>query len=133
MEFQIYTDEEREQVINVLKTLPLPVKLRTDGIFKNRTVQQNAYYWLTVSKVADHMGLTQREAHHMLLKEFCTVREYEEDGEIKVDVLSTTSMDSLQMEQYLEKIRRWMLTVHGLYLPMPNEMIVDEELKIKTI
>lgn len=133
MEFQAYTDEERNKVIDVLKALPLPIKLKVDGIFKDRSLSQNSYYWLTVSKIADHMGLTQREAHHMLLKEFATVREYEEDGDIKCDVESTAMMNTLRMEQYLENIRRWMLTVHGLYLPLPNEYIEDNELKIKTI
>lgn len=133
MELQIYTEEDKNRLLGFINLMKYPYKIKMDGIFPNRSVQQNRYYWNVVSKVADHLGLTQREAHHLLLKEFATVEEYEDDGEIKVVVESTTSMSTMRMEQYLESIRRWMLTIHGLYIGMPNEYFEETELKIKEL
>ena len=132
MQFQIYTEEDKKKLYEFLTVTPYPFKVRLDGIYKDRSISQNRYYHLIKKQLADHLGLTPRECHNMLLREFALIEEIQVDGEWKDKVESTTGMTTLRMEEFLENIRRWALTIHGLYLPLPNE-IIDEELKFKII
>jgi len=134
MEFQIYTNEDKETFLGMMREMKPPFKAKVDNIYKNRSISQNRYYHLIKKMSADHLGLLPNEMHNEFLKMFALVEEKVIDGEVKCDVESTAGMSTLRMEKFLEDIKRWMLTVHGLYLADPNEMIDDTgELKLKLI
>jgi len=84
---------------------------------KNRSNQQNRYYWGVICKlVADHTGYTPDEIHQILAHEFIS---YEKDG--KVFTMSTTKLKTSEFEAYLEDCRRWAATTLQVYIPLPNE------------
>jgi len=148
MEFQIYSEEEKETLLSVVRDMKPPFKAKVDNIYKGRSIPQNRYYHLIKKKAADHLGELPHELHRKFLKMFALIEEkYDEkkhkgkgmlylidEDDMGYVVESTAGMDTLRMEKFLEDIKRWMLTIHGLYLPEPNEMIDDtDELILKLI
>lgn len=134
MEFQIYTQDDKESFINVYKELKLPIKVLVENIYKQRTIPQNKYYHKIKKDLADFLGMRPDEMHDYLLKKFALVEEKVIDGEVKHLVESTAYMTTERIEKFLEDVRRWAMMEHNYYIPMPNELINDyDELKLKLI
>jgi hypothetical protein len=131
MEFQIYNDDDKEQFISVLNAMRCPIKGKLDNIYDNRSIPQNKYYHLIKKQLAEHLGETPPEMHKILLKEFALIEEKVVNGEVEYIVESTSGMDTLRMEKFLEDIRRWALTIHGFYIAMPNEIFDEYENQLK--
>ena len=84
---------------------------------KNRSGQQNRYYWGVVCKlVSDHTGYTPEESHQIMAEMFLS---YEKEG--KVFTRSTTKLRTADFEIYMEQCRRWAAMELRIYLPLPNE------------
>ena len=69
-------------------------------------------------------------------KKYLLVEDFIEDGNIRYIVRSTAGLNTMEWEQFLEKVRRDAMLEHDIYLPMPDEMFLDEdnlELKLKII
>jgi hypothetical protein len=75
-----------------------------------RSLNQNRYYHGVVVRVlADHWALTDQQAHELIKKEF--------------GVRSTAVLETAQFEDFLERVRAWALTDHGVTVPMPGEVL----------
>ena len=131
MEFQLYSEEDKEQFMSVLNVMNYPIKIKIDNIYKDRTIPQNKYYHMIKKQIAEHLGETPPEMHKILLKEFALIEERVVDGETEYVVESTAMMTTQRMEKFLEDIRRWMLTIHGFYVAMPNEIFDEHENELK--
>lgn len=91
---------------------PMPEKEK-----KNRSGQQNKYYWGVICKlVSDHTGYTPDEMHQIMADNFLS---YEKDG--KRFTLSTTKLKTAEFEAYMEDCRRWAAMELQVYVPLPNE------------
>lgn len=92
-----------------------------------RSKNQNAYYWGVVLKIiSDHTGHSENEIHEVLKVVFLGKRiELETKNGIvhKVVGKSTTEITTVQMEEYLSKVRTWASVELGLYIPEPNEVV----------
>lgn len=89
---------------------------------KKRSLSQNAYYWGVVVKIiADHTGYTSHEVHQVLADEFLRYFSAEAGRQF---TRSTTDLDTLDFEKYLENCRRW-ATNMDLVIPLPNEVTED--------
>lgn len=83
---------------------------------KNRSSQQNRYYWGVVCKlVSDHTGYIPEEAHQIMAKEFLS---YEKEG--KPFTRSTSKLKTAEFEDYMEKCRRWAAMELQVYIHFPN-------------
>jgi hypothetical protein len=83
-----------------------------------RSTRQNAYMWYIVYKmISDFTGHTPDEVHGMMKYKFLSVK-----GDMPY-VKSTTQLNTTEMEEYLENIRRWAATALDLFIPDPNEEI----------
>lgn len=85
---------------------------------KNRSLNQNAYYWLILTMVGEELGYLPQEVHEAFKNMFLT----EYTGKIP-KVRSTSSLSTVDMEDYLQKIRVFALTELNINLPLPNEHI----------
>lgn len=86
---------------------------------KHRSDRQNRYYWgVLIAILAEHCGYTSEELHEALKWKFLRV---EADGPLPT-VRSTTSLSTVEFEEYLEKVRIWASTDLDVYIPLPNEV-----------
>ena len=87
---------------------------------KQRSLNQNRYYWGVVVKIlADEIGYSKDEMHDALRWEFLNISE---DEKALPTVKSTTELSTIEMETYLEEIREWADTQLDIYIPLPNEI-----------
>ena len=83
----------------------------------NRSSNQSNYMWGVVYDIiAKELGYTTEEIHGLMGREFLA---YEKKGEWFVK--STTSLNTKEMEEYLEKVRRFASMEFNCYIPLPNE------------
>jgi len=88
------------------------VKPRT----KNRSNQQNKYYWKVVVRlIGEHLGYSDNEMHEVLKHEFLR-----QDGK----VISTTDLTTQEFEEYMENVKRWAVSEFQVYIPDPNMVVL---------
>lgn len=85
---------------------------------KDRTLQQNRYYWaVPVTILADHFGYTKDEMHDALRMMFL------KKPEAKIPtVRSSTDLNTTEFTDYLESIWRWAATEYGINIPDPENV-----------
>lgn len=82
---------------------------------KTRSLQQNKYLWGVVYPIfAEHLGYEREELHDAMRMLF--LRRHEEKF---VTVASTTSLNTLEMTEYIENIRR-LAAEDNCYIPDPE-------------
>lgn len=89
---------------------------------RKRSMAENNYYWGVVLEVIrEEMGLSPEEVHDFLKAKFLK-REVQVKGKMFEIIRSTTDLSTVEMEEYLENVRRWASTELGCYIPLPNEI-----------
>jgi hypothetical protein len=73
-----------------------------------------------VAILAEYCGYEPEEMHEALKDKFLSVGL--DDHGLKI-VRSTTKLSTTEMEEYLEKIKRWAAAELNCYIPDPNEAI----------
>ena len=95
-----------------------------EKLFKQRSVQQNAYYWgVVIYELSGYTGFTSDEMHEALKWQF--LRIHSERGDID-SVKSTTDLSTTEFEDYLEQIRIWAASEFGVVIPEPNEISMEQ-------
>lgn len=86
---------------------------------RTRSNQQNRYAHGVVFKlIADATGYTVDEAKEAMKWQFLR----EEHDILPPTVRSTSSLNTMEMEEFIESCRRWASDFLGLYIPLPNEV-----------
>ncbi len=95
---------------------------------KKRSNPQNAYYWCVIVAImfdvfreAGHNVKDAQDAHEILKAMFNTEKMVNSNGEFVEVPKSTTSNNTLEQEEYHERIRRWTAEFWGVNIPEPNE------------
>jgi len=100
------------------------VWITIDRVFRQRTEAENRYYWGVVVKIlAEHLGYTKDEMHDALRWEFLRV----EHDKGPPTVRSTTSLSTVEFEEYLEEIRFWAWDQFECMIPLPHEVTILDE------
>ena len=82
---------------------------------KNRSLNQNAYYWVCLEIMSKDIGCHREELHTTFRSMFL------KDRRRKIPVvLSTTRLNKLQFSQYLDSIQK-VASELGIILPDPEE------------
>lgn len=101
---------------------------------KDRSNNQNRYYWgIVIDLLSEHTGFDREETHEILKHKFLRKTvwvTHNVDGvkEMNVITKSTTGLTTKQFEEFLSQIRMWSSHCLGVFIPEPNE-ILDENLK----
>lgn len=82
-----------------------------------RSSNQNRYMWGCVYKmISEHTGYELEEVHQLMGKLFLRYTKG-----LETFVKSTTRLNTKEMEEYLEKVRRFAAMELQLSIPLPNE------------
>lgn len=89
---------------------------------RERSSNQNAYYWaVVIGIVSKEMGVLSEEAHDYL-KALFLKRGIDVKGKRYVVIGSTASLSTAEFEVYLEQCRMWAARELGANIPLPNEV-----------
>ena len=87
-----------------------------------RSTNQNSYYHgVVVRMLSDFLGY-ERDEMHMILR-FKFLRKVADNG--IESAMSTTKLSTEEMEDFLERVRRWAAKDLNFYIPLPNEVQFD--------
>lgn len=99
------------------------VKIRSDA-------ENKYYHGVLVDMLADELGYSHDEMHEVLKYELLktTICGMGKDGKVteRDIVRSTASLSTAGFEKYCEDIRRWAAVELSIYLPLPNEVMIEE-------
>jgi hypothetical protein len=94
---------------------------------KPRSGKENNYYWgVVIDRIVLKTGSPADSVHDAMKLKFLLVT----DEKLGVTTRSTASLSTVEMEDYLEKIREWALDWLELRIPLPNEVEVPDEVAI---
>ena len=84
---------------------------------ETRSGKQRRYQWGVVYKIiGDELGYTDEEVHQLMCEQFLS---YTKD--FKQFVKSTTKLNTKEMEEYLEQVRKFAAMELSINVPLPNE------------
>jgi hypothetical protein len=108
----------------VLKTLKGKNALQIKKYRKTRSVNQHKYLFGVVYRyVGEEIGLTTEEAHQTMKDHFLSYEKQLPNGTAKRFTKSTTELDTLEMTNYIEEIRTFMLEQFSCLIPDPDAAI----------
>lgn len=111
------------------------VWITIENYYRKRTVSQNNVLHWYLQEIADETGHEPDWLKEFFAKKYLTVNLVDNDQEIQVDletgeiltrVRSTTELNTVEFNEYTEKIRMYANEFFNLQLPLPNE---EKELK----
>ena len=102
-----------------------------EKIYRKRTTKENAYYWVLVDILYDHLvslgwdDFKCKEDVHELLKYKLLKKDMvnKQTGEVLDSVRTTTQLSTVEMMEYIEDMKTWCAEMFGLNLPEPNEQV----------
>jgi len=94
------------------------VEISIKSLSKKRSVNQNDYYWgVVIPYLLEEIKYLDKDSlHHYIKTEFLA------DYSTPIPtVKSTTELSTVEMEEFLDRVRKWASSEYGLYIPLPNE------------
>jgi len=88
-----------------------------------RSLRQNRYYWgVVVEILSGHFGYEAKELHEALKFKFLKIHTEEE----LVTVRSTTTLNTKEFIDYIDRIQRWAASEHDIFIPDPQTVESEE-------
>lgn len=109
--------EDKEGFNTYLASLNGDVQILVEKRRKQRSLNQNNYYWgVVIPMLADQFGYESEEMHEALKYMFL------KKGKVELPtVRSTSSLTTVEFEDYMTRVRRWALQEQQILIPEPNE------------
>jgi hypothetical protein len=119
-------EEDKRKLFSILKNLKGSHAVGIKKDKSKRSGNQNRYYWgVVLAYLSEETGFTKEEAHQLMQRMFLRYDKSVHDGPAETFVRSTTSLNTLEMEEYLENIRIFALSELATYIPLPNEIVYE--------
>jgi len=96
--------------------------IKKPSIQSPRSNHQNRYYWLILGIVSEHTGYTDGDLHDYFKAEFLLKPMILGTKQSEIP-RSTTELNTIEMEKYLENIRMFSAMELQLNIPEPNEVV----------
>lgn len=98
------------------------IEITIDKRKKSRSNQQNRYYFgVCIQIIADELGYEPIDIHYELRRLFLS-----SPGEKLQIPRSTTSLSTVEHNEFIEKVKRWSSEELNIYIPDPEEVSLDE-------
>ena len=114
-DFSTYNNQECTLIIGKVKQ------------YEIRSNQQNRYMFGVVYKlISEHTGFSVDEVHElckgMFLKQPPHLLQLKNGKHMEINIVRpTSSLSTVELENYLSEIRMWASIELGVYIPLPNE------------
>jgi len=128
---QTYTSEVKDKKLSVYATNKIKEVIEsmegkriqiTLGNPRRSTKQNNSYWGIAVPLLADYLGYSNEEMHELLRFQFLKAfKEDKKTGIMFEYVRSTTDLDTLEFNEYYEKIQRWAAIMFHVEIPDPEK------------
>ena len=121
-------DATRRDLFSHLERLDLsrPWEVTWKRKTKRRTLNQNALYWKRISEIVsavhDFTGQDADEIHDFFKAKYLPPRFVEIGGEVQQRPPTTTTLDTQEMSDYMEKIYAFVTQELGIFLTLPEEL-----------
>ncbi len=117
---------DKAKLFNILRNLKGRHSVNIKKDKSQRSGSQNRYYWgVVLAYLSEETGYTKDEAHQVMGRLFLRYDKEMPNGTTESFVRSTTTLNTLEMEEYLENIRIFALSELGTYIPLPNEIVYE--------
>ena len=103
------------ELILIVEDVGFPIEANKPK--SKRSNPQNALYWMWMSGIGDFVGYTKNDMHECFLAKFAPTKEVL-DETIQI---TSSSMDSGQMTQYMNEIKRWAWDELEMVMPEPED------------
>jgi len=120
-------EEDKRKLFSILKNLKGTFALSLKKSKPTRSLAQSRYYWgVVLAYLSEETGFTKDEAHQLMQRMFLKYAKDVPDKKPQMFVRSTTSLNTIEMNEYIEQIRTFAVTELGIYIPDPNEIIYEK-------
>ena len=116
---------QKEKAISYIERIDKDMLCEIRKDKRNRSTVQNAYYWFLLTMLETDTGNDKDDLHDYFKQRFLISHSslsFISDFQF---TKSTTKLTTLEMEDYLEKIRVFASRELGCFLPLPGETIHD--------
>lgn len=119
-------EEDKKKLFSIMKVLKGEHAVAIKKKRAQRSGSQNRYYWsVVIAYISEETGFTKEECHQLMGRMFLKYVKSISDGTEEVFVRSTTSLNTLEMTEYIESIRTFALSELGTYIPEPGEVVYE--------
>lgn len=116
---------DKAKLFGILKHLKGTHAVGIKKYRQQRSNNQNRYYWgVVLAYLAEETGYTKDEVHQLMQKRFLKYTKDVFDTSEEF-VRSTTSLNTLEMQEYLDQICIFAISELGVYIPQPNEIVYE--------
>jgi iron uptake system EfeUOB component EfeO/EfeM len=120
-------EEDKKKLFSIMKVLKGEHAVSIKKKRTQRSGSQNRYYWsVVIGYISEETGYTKEEAHQAMQRLFLRYDKEMPNGDVETFVRSTTSLNTLEMTEYIESIRTFALSDLGCYIPEPSEIIYEK-------
>ncbi len=128
MIFKIKNAEDKKRVIAYIGALPenrkYEANIKQDRVI--RTLPQNRLYWLWLGCICHETGNDKDYLHEYFGKKYLPKKEMVIFGQMITRPVSTTSLDTKQFTDYLDRIQQFASAELGIVLPDPQSQYWKE-------
>jgi hypothetical protein len=127
MKFSINSDFDKLAVKQHIDKLPENKRYTIEITQKreNRTLDQNALYWLWLTCIEQETGNSKEDIHYYCKDNFLPKKEMTIAGEVVYIPESTTKKDTKQFSDYMNEVQVFAASELGIILPDPQDLIFE--------
>lgn len=120
-------EDDKRKLFSILKNLKGAFAISLKKSKPTRSLAQSRYYWgVVLAYLSEETGYTKDEAHQLMQRMFLKYAKDVPDKKPQMFVRSTTSLSTIEMNEYIEQIRTFAVSELGIYIPDPNEIIYEK-------
>lgn len=100
------------------------VEISIQKLKSERSIQQNRYYWMLVTILANELGYDKEDMHEICKFKFLKREKViEGSGEVLEYLKSTTTLSKADFADMTSDLIRWAVESFGIVLPLPGEQL----------
>lgn len=120
-------EDDKRKLFSILKNLKGAFAISLKKSKPTRSLAQSRYYWgVVLAYLSEETGYTKDESHQLMQRMFLKYAKDVPDKKPQMFVRSTTSLSTIEMNEYIEQIRTFAVSELGIYIPDPNEIIYEK-------